>query len=202
MDPGGGTAIVVSGRAVVPFGPPPDVVAQRFVVRGMPTDSRRVGGWVRFSAAATRAGKRGLRIPKIYRNCISVNNCYQGATMPKKTVRRVEPVSRRDVAEMLNLHVDSVSRCLHEGLSSAVVVWGGSGREMQFDKALVQRWEFARTCRRDSGGPCAQCRRVLEDCKCAGDHLLDARHGIHESCNPDTCGQWRFCLPCRLGPPS
>jgi phage terminase Nu1 subunit (DNA packaging protein) len=97
-------------------------------------------------------------------------------------------MTRRQVAEMLGLHQDSVSRLLHEGLGATVVEWGGHGREMRFSGALVQRWQRARACTKNAGRPCRNCFDQLEDSEVFAQHLLEVRHGAHENCWPDGCG--------------
>jgi hypothetical protein len=36
-----------------------------------------------------------------------------------------------------------------------VTQWGGRGKEMQFNRQLAQRWDRARSCRRNGGHPLA-----------------------------------------------
>jgi hypothetical protein len=109
-------------------------------------------------------------------------------------------LSRREVATILRLHPDSVTRLLAGGLASAVLAWGGHGRLMVFSLALVMRWDFARTCTSGrSGGPCATCRLVLEDCECTGQHLAEKRHGAFETCDDEDCEpQQRFGVGCLI----
>lgn len=109
-------------------------------------------------------------------------------------------LTRREVARVLGVHQDSVSRLLGEGLAGAVLKWGGQGRNMVFSRALVLRWLYARDCRRGaSGGRCWLCRSVLEDCQVVGEHLQASHHGVFERCEDPECGaQAGFGLPCGL----
>lgn len=107
---------------------------------------------------------------------------------------RTDSMTRREVAEMLDLHQDSVSRRLADGLASAVLQWGGRGKEMAFSRTAVLRWWRASTCARDGGRPCLPCRRVLEDTVAVAEHLLETRHGYGgcQECRTD----WKVCQPC------
>lgn len=88
--------------------------------------------------------------------------------------------TRRESARKLDRHPDSVTRLLPEGLGYAVLAWGGRGKEMTFDPALVERWRLARDCslRRPD---CSRCRVVLEDAEAVALHLIRWRHG-HGGC--------------------
>jgi len=55
-------------------------------------------------------------------------------------------LTRRQVADLLDLHQDSVTRALPDGLGAAVRTWGGRGKEMAFDRVLVLRWARASKC--------------------------------------------------------
>lgn len=109
-----------------------------------------------------------------------------------------ETLTRREVAVLLELHPDSITRLLSEGLASAVIRWGGRGKEMAFSRALVLRWDAARTCHNGAaGGPCGACRLVLEDGSISGRHVQAAQHGVFERCKAPGCGiQRAFCPPC------
>lgn len=118
----------------------------------------------------------------------------------KKIQDETDKLSRREVAEMLNLHPDSISRLLPEGLASAVTRWGGSGKSMIFSRMLVSRWQRARLCFRNQGRPCVECLIVTDDCQVGAEHLLEVRHGAFETCGrgDDFCGHpsGEFCQPC------
>jgi hypothetical protein len=99
--------------------------------------------------------------------------------------------SRRTTASILGVHPDSITRLLRDGLASAVLQWGGHGKEMSFSRPLVLRWAGARHC------PCARCRMVLEDCQVAGEHLITHRHGALEPCDDGPEWAWkRLAVPC------
>ena len=114
-------------------------------------------------------------------------------------------MSRREVASQLDVHPDSVTRLLPDGLAGAVLRWGGSSKRMVFSRALVQRWDLARRCPQRAGGRgCEPCHTVLDDCQAAGAHLLLAGHGILDSCSSvdefgerDCFAQKTFSQPCR-----
>ena len=109
--------------------------------------------------------------------------------------RRAGELSRRDVAELLDLHPDSVSRLLHDGLGYAVTEWGGRGAAMRFDRRLVDRWHSARDCHQGhGGGPCNACALVLEDAQAVSEHLIAERHG-HGQC-PECTAPPRLASPC------
>lgn len=103
-------------------------------------------------------------------------------------------LSRRDVALALELHQDSVSRRLSDGLGSAILRAGGQGKEMSFSWLLVSRWHLAITCRRGPDGHCRMCSLVLEDAMAVAEHLNGARHGYGgcEECSPPP----NLCVPC------
>jgi len=104
--------------------------------------------------------------------------------MPILTRRevRAQIVTRREVADMLNLHPDSISRALHDRLGVAVLEWGGAGKEMKFSAALVQSWNLARSCWSRDGQPCAICSLCLEDYAVVARHLIESRHGVLTGC--------------------
>ncbi|MGB7220748.1 MAG: hypothetical protein WBD07_18255 [Vicinamibacterales bacterium] len=108
---------------------------------------------------------------------------------------KADALTRRQLADLLGLHQDSVSRALPDGLASAVLEWGGRGRTMRFSRALALRWDRARSCHRgDAGRPCLVCRRVLEDVVAVAEHLIAAHHGYGgcRECRID----WPVCQPC------
>ena len=96
--------------------------------------------------------------------------------MPRK--ENIDRLTRRELAEMLDLHPDSITRRLRDGLASAVSVWGGRGKEMYFSRRATIRWNDAKDCRRDGGQRCRQCTRVLEDVMAIAEHLIDEKHGF------------------------
>ncbi len=118
----------------------------------------------------------------------------------KKIQDEMDRLTRRQAADILGMHPDSVTRQLPEGLASAVVVWGGHGRSMVFSRMLVSRWQRARLCCRARGQPCSRCFWVMDDAKAYGEHLLDVRHGAFEPCGTgdDFCGlpSGEFSQPC------
>ena len=115
--------------------------------------------------------------------------------MKAQKVRRT--ISRRQAAALLGLeHQDSASRLLRDGLAYAIVERGGRGKTARFDAGRVERWQRARTCRRSSGLPCADCSIVLEDARCVAAHVLAAGHapgGCAECRAPG--GLWEPCSP-------
>lgn len=116
------------------------------------------------------------------------NNGAKTVRFTTKDLRADKKLSRREVAQLLRLHPDSVSRILPEGLGSAVTSWGGRSKRMQFSRWMVLRWDRARSCRRYGGTPCVLCKLVLEDAQVVAKHLLEVRHGVGESCDPKNCG--------------
>ena len=112
--------------------------------------------------------------------------------MPQK--ENIDRLTRRQLADMLDLHPDSVTRSLPDGLASAVLVWGGRGKEMVFSRRNVMRWIDARDCRRDGGRRCRKCSYVLEDVMAIAEHLLEERHGFGacDECSPPGS----LCQPC------
>ena len=119
--------------------------------------------------------------------CSRVVNNKTGAVVTMQDIQKDEQLTRREVAGLLGLHQDSVTRALPEGLGSAVVAWGGRSKVMRFSRLMVVRWDRARTCRRVGGDPCIHCRLALEDAVAVAEHLLQVRHGAHESCGRN-CG--------------
>ena len=116
----------------------------------------------------------------------------KGAAMEKAIAAKFlmenpDPMTRREVAAMLGMHVDSVTRNLQDGLASAVLKWGGHGKRMTFSRLMVLRWWRAKTCTKDGGRYCTICYWVLDDCLAVGEHLIEARHGVFEGCDED-CG--------------
>lgn len=101
--------------------------------------------------------------------------------------------TRRQIAERLGCHPDSVTRLLPKGLGAAVLRWGGRGKEMTFSAYLVDRWNHARNCRRWNGTPCFTCRTVLEDCEYVAEHLAAKQHG-HGGC--DECAATWLVIGC------
>lgn len=113
-----------------------------------------------------------------------------------------ELLGRRDVAALLGAHIDRISHWVNEsGLASAVVGWGGPGRRMRFSRRLALRWFGARSCRRNNGHPCLQCRTVIEDCAAVSAHLLEARPRHGYATKPCCQITWAVAQPCapRLG---
>lgn len=51
--------------------------------------------------------------------------------------------TRREVAELLGVHADTLTRKLRDGLAAAVLEPGGQGAEMIFDLRLAYRWWLA-----------------------------------------------------------
>jgi hypothetical protein len=107
-------------------------------------------------------------------------------------------IGRRELAEQLELHQDSLSRLMPDGLASAVIAWGGAGKPMTFSVEHALRFHRAYSCTRDRGGPCAQCRRVLEDCRNIAEHLIDARHAFGGCALCRT--PWPLVQPCPTPP--
>lgn len=99
-------------------------------------------------------------------------------------------LSRRQVARLLDVHVDSVSRLLHDGLAAAVVRWGGHGKTMSFDREQVERWLQSRHC------GCLDCRTVREDLAAVGEHLLETHHGFRGCLECGKGCDWKLRQPC------
>lgn len=113
-----------------------------------------------------------------------------------------DQMSRREVADLLGIHPDSVSRNLHDGLASAVIAWGGRGKTMYFSRLRVLRWWRSKTCTANAGRPCRKCLDSLEECAALGEHLIAARHGADETCVEDdgVCGAAAMVrVPCQRG---
>ena len=111
-------------------------------------------------------------------------------------LRKEDQISRRELAHLLGVHPDSVSRMLPDGLAVAVVEWGGRGKETLFDQPLALRFWNAKTCPiARSGGYCYFCRSALEDCKNVGEHLIEARHA-YGGCSECRCTH-EVTAPCR-----
>lgn len=112
-------------------------------------------------------------------------------------VDREDRMTRRDVAKLLGMHPDSVSRNLRDGLGSAVTEWGGRGKTMTFSRLMVLRWWRARTCTRRGGRPCSDCSLVVEDSEVVAAHLIEKRHGVFDEPCEEDCGyQGGICQPC------
>jgi hypothetical protein len=112
---------------------------------------------------------------------------------PLKTENRI---TRRALARLLDVHQDTLSRQLADGLGIAVVTWGGRGSELIFDQRLALRYWNASSCPRGgAGGRCPICGVVLEDCVAVAEHLIEARHGYGgcELCRVDHA----VIAPCR-----
>ena len=98
------------------------------------------------------------------------------------TTETTDRMTRREVAAMLGMHADSVTRNLADGLGSAVLAWGGRGKTMTFSRLRVLRWWRAKTCTRNGGRQCRDCWNALEECEALADHLIEKRHGCEETC--------------------
>ena len=115
------------------------------------------------------------------------------------------PLSRTELARRLGLHRDSITRLLRDGMSTAVVDWGGSGRAMRFDPWMAARFYLAWTCPgRDPAGAhpwCELCYDVVADARHTGEHHLRYRHSIFENCavaGDEGCGyDLPAPMPCR-----
>lgn len=114
--------------------------------------------------------------------------------MESTTGTNPDATTRRELAELLGLHPDSVSRLMSAGLAIAVEAWGGRGLEQRFDPMRAQRFLGAYRCRQVR--ECSQCRRVLEDCRAVAGHLITTRHS-YGAC-PDCRPPRRLCQPCDL----
>ena len=113
-------------------------------------------------------------------------------TMTRAQWLRGRPtMTRRDVAALLKVHQDSVSRLLSDGLGYAVLNWGGRGKLMIFDRGLVERWAFAYRCPRR---PYCCCDPLLEDARNVAEHLLEERHGYGEC--EECFAPWLRLSPC------
>jgi hypothetical protein len=106
-----------------------------------------------------------------------------------------DQVTRREVADLLDRHPDSVTRLLPEGLAGAVLQWGGRGKEMAFSRSEVLRWVGARACSRNG---CLDCYDVLYDMLAVGEHLTQAEHGLG-GCHECRC-PWPMVQPCGAAP--
>ena len=113
-----------------------------------------------------------------------------------KTVgTKADTMTRRELADVLLIHPDSVSRNLRTGLGAAVLSWGGRGEEQKFSKFHAIRWHKARACaRRKRGAPCWRCDTVLDDCNATAEHLLKERHGV-AGCS-ECRSTWELIQPC------
>lgn len=164
----------------------------------------RQTGWLgSFDATGPSGSTRPQKRPRLQAFHGAVNNSKLGIakmttatrTRGAKSTNSVISMTRREVANILGVHQDSVSRLLPEGLAAAVIAWGGHGRPMQFSGDAMRRWDLARRCRRGPrDGPCEGCKLVLEDCQAVGDHLLRSRHGYRgcRECRPPG----RLVQPC------
>jgi hypothetical protein len=111
---------------------------------------------------------------------------------------KANTLTRRELAGVLNVHVDSISRNLGYGLACAVTKWDARGRAMRFDRAQATRWAGAWRCASKAlnGRPCRQCWLTMEDCEAVGEHLTEERHG-YAACGE--CGRgrgWQLVQPC------
>ena len=106
-----------------------------------------------------------------------------------------DAMTRPQVAQLLGLHADSVTRQLREGVGCALLKFGGHGKASVFSRLLVSRWAHAARCRRSNGEPCYQCRLVVEDARAVAEHLLEAGHG-YGHCT-FCVASWNLCLPCQ-----
>jgi hypothetical protein len=104
-------------------------------------------------------------------------------------------ISRRDLATLLGVHQDTLSRVLRDGLGIAVVEWGGRGKEMSFDLPLALRYWNANSCRRWDGRRCLTCESALEDCRNTAEHLIAERHAYSGCAECRTT--WEVGIPCR-----
>jgi hypothetical protein len=105
----------------------------------------------------------------------------QTPAMPRAANNRsagAPTLTRDQVARRLRLHADTVTSRLGDGLGSAVLAWGGRGRLMAFDAALVDRWAAAARCPAYGGKRCTCCHTILEDCEAIAAHLIATRHGF------------------------
>ena len=117
-------------------------------------------------------------------------------TMTKKKTKN-DRLTRRETAQILKLHPDTLSRLLCDGLGYAVVQWGGRGKLMYFDRELALRWDRAWNCTR--GGPpywrsCDKCSAMLKASAALAAHMIETRHG-HGKC--PKCTPPRNVRPCR-----
>lgn len=120
------------------------------------------------------------------------------AALRRVVVRRGDRLGRREVARMLQVHPDSVTRRLSSGLGAAVIDFGGRGKHMIFFRPAFQRWAAAQRCVSDKGRPCRNCAAVLEDCEHVARHLRDIGHGYGSCwyCAPHE----HLLFPCALRP--
>jgi hypothetical protein len=79
--------------------------------------------------------------------------------------------TRRQAAEALECHPDSITDWMPLGLAASVVAWGGAGEEMRLDPRLVLEFGLAKDC----PSQCGLCRLRLDQLKCEGDKKLQAR---------------------------
>lgn len=97
-------------------------------------------------------------------------------------------LNRDQAAQLLGCHRDTLTHLLSEGAASAVLEWGGHGRQMFFSEALLVAWQQARDCRRGHGWRrCFKCWLFLEDAETVASHLVAVRHGVLERGRADTC---------------
>lgn len=117
-------------------------------------------------------------------------------------------VTRTALARRWRRHRDSLSRLLAEGLATAVVEWGGRGKEMSFSLWMAVRFHLAWTCRRrDPCDPavseaqwCEACYDVVQDAANTAEHLMIAKHSVFVDCGQERDGctyELPTPLPCR-----
>ena len=71
-------------------------------------------------------------------------------------MRAVISMTRRELAGLLGVHPDSISRNLAHGLGGAVLTWDERGRALTFDRLQAVRWWGAWRCpeKQAGGGLC------------------------------------------------
>ena len=94
-----------------------------------------------------------------------------------RRLAEADGITRREAAQLLGLHPDSITRLLPEGLGAAVVAWGGHGREMTFSRLLVTRWQAARICLATGRG-CNACDLAMFCMVADAEHQTAKRHGV------------------------
>lgn len=173
------------------------------------TDAPPPGGALGSSAKHTATGARGRRIPlgdgrRMGSSTTATRTKKGRPNAPRgkdSGAQEITPetvhteISRRALAKLLNVHQDTLSRLMPDGLASAVVKWGGHGAPMVFSKQLALRFFNAKDCTALSGRPCPTCRNVQDDARYMAEHLMQGGHGYRgcEECQPPP----RLCQPCR-----